>query len=366
VRLTSAAGTSAIVDDVRRMLPLLVIAAVAGAAVGIGSFAAAGGRTTTTTVVREAPATSLASSQTRQLSVNAIYRNASRGVVEITVHSTTTSTSPFGAPQEATGQGSGFVYDTNGHVITNAHVVAGANTASVRFANGHTYSAKVVGKDTSSDLAVLDVNAPASALHPLTLADSASVVVGDATVAIGSPFGLQNTVTTGIVSALDRTIDSPNGFAIENAIQTDAAINHGNSGGPLLNGAGNVIGVNAQIESDSGGNEGVGFAIPSNTVKSVASQLLAGGTVQHAFLGVRVGGTAGGARVASVRASSPAAGAGLHAGDVITKIGSSTISSADDLRNAIDSHAPGDQITIHLRRNGSERTVSVTLANRPS
>lgn len=354
-------------SPVRPLLPLLLVTAVAGAAVGVGSFAAAGGRTTTTTVVRQAPASSPASAQSQTLSVNSIYRNASPGVVEITVRATRASQFPFGGRQETTGQGSGFVYDSDGHVVTNAHVVDGADHVTVRFSNGHTYSATVVGRDTSSDLAVLDVDAPADQLHPLALADSANVAVGDGTVAIGSPFGLQNTVTTGIVSGLHRTINAPDGFAIEDAIQTDAAVNHGNSGGPLLDASGDVIGVNSQIESDSGGNEGVAFAIPSNTLKNVVSQLLTGQSVQHAYLGVRVdGAVAGGARVATVRPGTPAAKAGIRAGDVITRIGTKAIASADDLRSVVDSHAPGDQISVHLRRNGNERTVTVTLANRPS
>src|SRR6185295_6200997 len=154
---------------------------------------------------------------------------------------------------------------------TNQHVVDGAQSISVRFANGKTYSAKVVGTDPSTDIAVIKVDAPASALRPLTLADSSAVEVGDGVIAIGSPFGLEQTVTTGIVSALHRQITAPNNFTIDNAIQTDAAINHGNSGGPLLDLNGKVIGVNSQIESDSGGSDGVGFAIPSNTVRSIAS-----------------------------------------------------------------------------------------------
>src|SRR5206468_775980 len=173
-----------------------------------------------------------------------------------------------------------------GNVITNAHVVDGATSISVRFWNGATYKGTVVGSDPSTDLAVVHVDAPSSLLVPLTLGDSSAVEVGDGVVAIGAPFGLEETVTSRIVSALHRQIDAPNNFTIPDSIQTDAAINHGNSGGPLLDLQGKVIGVNAQIESDSGGNDGVGFAIPSNTVKAIVSQLLANGKAQHAFLGV--------------------------------------------------------------------------------
>ena len=158
-------------------------------------------------------------------------------------------------------------------MITNQHVVDGAESVEVTFANGKTYDATVVGSDPSTDIAVLDVDAPASVLEPLELADSSQLEVGDGVVAIGSPFGLEQTVTTGIVSALHRQITAPNDFAIDDAIQTDAAINHGNSGGPLLDLNGNVVGVNSQIESESGGNDGVGFAVPSNTVERIADAL---------------------------------------------------------------------------------------------
>src|SRR5215207_3886561 len=220
--------------------------------------------------------------------VGQIYKRTSAAVVEISVTSSG-QTTPFGDGQGSQqAQGSGFVYDTQGHVITNQHVVDNAQSVSVRFANGKTYPATVVGTDPSTDVAVIDVDAPASELRPLTLADSSAVEVGDGVIAIGSPFGLEQTVTTGIVSALHRQITAPNNFTIDDAIQTDAAINHGNSGGPLLDMDGDVIGVNSQIESDSGGNDGVGFAVPSNTVGSVVSQLLATGKVEHAYLGVGI------------------------------------------------------------------------------
>src|SRR5438067_3926690 len=280
-----------------RRTPILIAAAalVAGAGAGAGSYAAFGtGGANTTTVVHETVAAgSPAASSTKAMSVNGVYRAARDGVVEITVTSPGGSGSdnspfPFGGSgsQRSEAQGSGFIYDSSGHIITNDHVVANATAISVMFSDGSKYSAKVVGADPSTDLAVIKVNAPASKLHPLSLGDSSKLAVGDGVVAIGSPFGLDGTVTSGIVSALHREMTSPNHFAIDNSIQTDAAINHGNSGGPLLNSQGKVVGITSQIESNSGGNEGVGFAIPSSTVGSIAAQLISSGKAQHAFLGV--------------------------------------------------------------------------------
>ena len=197
---------------------------------------------------------------------------------------------------------------------------------------------------------MLKISAPASELFPLTLGDSGRLVVGDNVVAIGSPFGLEETVTSGIVSALHREMRSPSGFAIDDSIQTDAAINHGNSGGPLLNAQGKVVGINSQIESDSGGSDGVGFAIPSNTVRSIASQLISNGKAQHAFLGVllRDSSTGRGATIAQVRAGTPAAAAGLRAGDTVTAVAGKSIASASELRAAINAHRPGDSSLDHL------------------
>jgi putative serine protease PepD len=185
-------------------------------------------------------------------------------------------------------------------------------------------------------------------------------------VAIGSPFGLAETVTSGIVSALHRQITSPNNFAIDDSIQTDAAINHGNSGGPLFDEQGRVIGVNAQIESESGGNDGVGFAIPSNTVRSVVSQIVSTGKAEHAYLGVSLDGSAEQARVAEVRSDTSASRAGLRAGDVVTAVDGAKISSADELQSVIGGKKPGDTISITYLRGGKSRTVSVKLSARPS
>jgi putative serine protease PepD len=346
-----------------------------GAALAIGAGAGVAGTTafdSSTPRTAAAPATttlttaSTVASTAGDLSVNQIWKNAGASVVDITVTSNETGTGRFPFPGGGTQQaeGSGWVYDTKGDIVTNQHVVDGATAVKVKLQNGKTYTAKVLGSDSSTDLAVIKIDAPAAQLKPLALADSAAVEVGDGVVAIGSPFGLVGTVTTGIVSALDRQIQSPNNFSINGAIQTDAAINHGNSGGPLLDLSGKVIGVNAQIESDSGGNDGVGFAIASDTVKSVVPQLIAGGSVAHAFLGVSL--TSGTATVSEVRAGTPADKAGLQPGDVVTAIDGKSISGSVALQTAIDSHKPGDQVTVTYKRNGDEKTAKVTLGTRPS
>ncbi len=341
----------------------LVVAAGTGAA----TYAALDDGGTTAV----APSSSSGTAQTVKdgaLTIGQIYDRTNASVVEITVTTQAPADGPMGSGT-AQAQGSGFVYDSSGHVITNAHVVDGAESAKVRFADGKTYDATVVGVDASTDLAVLKVEAPSSALHPLELADSSQAAVGDVVVAIGSPFGLENSVTTGIVSALGRSMKAPNGYTITGSIQTDAAINHGNSGGPLLDLDGKVVGVNAQIESESGGNDGVGFAIPSSTVKSIVAQILEDGSVQHAYLGVSVtaaaDGTAG-AQLAEVRSGTPAAEAGLQAGDVLTAVDGDAVSSAAALQSAIDARKPGDRVILDYLRDGAHRTVTVTLGTRPS
>jgi S1-C subfamily serine protease len=370
----------------------LAAALVAAAGIGAGGAAtyAALSSEDTRTVVR--PVTvegSEPAASASPLSVNQIYRRAYKGVVEITV-TAEGSESPFGGPR-AQGEGSGFVYDREGHVVTNQHVVEGASSVSVRLWNGQTYDAEVVGTDASTDLAVLDVDAPASVLTPLRLGDSSEVKVGDGVVAIGSPFGLEQTVTSGIVSALHRQMTAPNDFSINDSIQTDAAINHGNSGGPLLNSRGRVIGVNAQIESESGGNDGVGFAIPSNTVRSIVSQLVETGEVEHAYLGVGVQTIPAsaaeeldlveGVALTEVGPDTPASRAGLRAatgsrlvdgqsyptgGDVVTALDGKKITSAEELQSVIDAKKPGDTVSITFVRDGDRRTVQVQLASRPS
>jgi putative serine protease PepD len=358
--------------------PYLIAAAAlaVGAGAGAGSYAAFGSDgANTTTVVQQPLATASPAAATKTLSVNGVYKSASPGVVEITATTSGSSDNapfPFGrggsGSQSSQAQGSGFVYDSDGHIVTNNHVIAGASSVSVMFSDGSKYSASVVGTDPSTDLAVLKVNAPSSKLHPLALGDSSKLEVGDGVVAIGSPFGLEETVTSGIVSALNRDISSTNSFTISAVIQTDAAINHGNSGGPLLNMSGQVVGVTTQIESDSGGNEGVGFAVPSNTISSVVSKLVQGQKVEHPYLGVFVQTPANrsGAAIGQVKSGSPAASAGLKAGDVITAFGGETIQSPDDLTAAVAAKAPGDKVSVTYVRNGSTKTTQVTIGTRPS
>ena len=344
----------------------LTAAVVAGACIGVGGGAAtylALKSDDSTTVVRQVKVSDSQPTANGALSVNEIYQRARKGVVEITV---TQGSNGFGS-QSGTAQGSGWVYDSAGHIITNEHVVDGADSVSVMFWNGKKADARVVGTDPSTDLAVIAVDAPSSLLFPLSVGDSGDLQVGDSVVAIGSPFGLEETVTAGIVSALHREMTSPNNFAIDDSIQTDAAINHGNSGGPLLNAQGKVIGVNSQIASDSGGSDGVGFAIPSDTVRSIARQLITSGKAQHAFLGVVLDdGSENGAHVAQVRGGGPAADAGLRAGDVIMQVNGEKVDSSDELRAAINAHKPGDKVSITYTRNGQSHTAEVTLASRPS
>ena len=350
-----------------RIILVTLVAALVGAGAGAGAYAVFN-KDNNTTVVRQVHVTqSVQASNTAQpgtqLTVGSIYKLANRGVVKITV--TSGGSSPF---QQGTqqAQGSGFVIDGAGHVATNQHVVAGEHSIKVTFWNGKTYSASLVGSDASTDTAVIKVAAPASVLHPLTWADSKSVQVGDGVVAIGSPFGLEETVTSGIVSALHRQMTSPNNFTIDDSIQTDAAINHGNSGGPLLNMQGKVIGITSQIESDSGGNDGVGFAVPSNTARRIGSRLISTGKAEHAYLGVQLSDTSNGARVTEVVPGKAAEKGGIQAGDVIKSFGGKKIGSVDSLRFAVDAKHPGDVVKVTLERSGQSKTVTVTLSTRPN
>ena len=354
-----------------RVVPVVAALALGGGA-GAGIYAGlsgGGGSSTSPAATTAAPATTIqpAAATTTTSTLNQIYKAATPGVVDITV--TQTSTGGFGfGQQESQAEGTGFVYDTKGDIVTAAHVVDGASAVKVKFKDGKTVSATVVGSDNSTDTAVIKVNVASSELHPLTIGSSSAVQPGDEVVAIGSPFGLTETMTAGIVSAVGRTITAPNNYSISGAIQTDAPINHGNSGGPLLNASGAVIGVNVQIDSESNGSEGVGFATPIDTVKSVADTLIAGGKVEHAYLGIQVGDAPnnGGAQVSCVVSGSPADNAGMKAGDVITAVGTTQITSADDLTAAVNTYKPGDKATMTVTRNGSTKSLSVTFGNRPS
>jgi S1-C subfamily serine protease len=333
----------------------------------------------------------------RSMTINQIYSRDAPGVAFIQAEQQAEPDpfNPFGSPGGGTATGSGFVIDGEGHILTNAHVVGGAGQVTVKLGeDGETLDAKVLGQDTSTDIAVLEVDPGDVDLHPLALGDSSQVEVGDPVVAIGNPFGLDRTATAGIVSAVQREIDAPNGFTITDAIQTDAPINPGNSGGPLLDALGRVIGVNSQIESpNGGGNVGIGFAVPINTAKEVADQLIADGEVEHAFLGIsgtdltpEIAGifnldVDSGALVQSVAPGSPADEAGIEAGDaqvrvdglpvraggdVITAVDGEPVSGMDEVIAAVDGKQPGEELELTVVHGGDERTVTLDLADRPA
>ncbi len=350
----------------------------------------------TTTILREVQASSTepaAFPSSGGKTISQIYGDAKRGVVQVTSTSVVSS-NPFLGPQEQQAQGSGFVIDKDGHVVTNYHVIQGAKKVTVSFSDNEQRDATVVGSDPSTDIAVLKIQgAWARSLTPLSLGDSSTVQVGDAVIAIGNPFGLERTVTAGIVSALQRQITAPNNFEIDEVIQTDAAINHGNSGGPLLNADGDVIGVNAQIESDSGGNVGIGFAIPINTVKDVAGQLIKQGKVEHAYLGIEMVSINSdladnfrvpvdtGVLIERVHAGSPAEQAGLKGGttqvvlagttywlggDVITKADGKAVETSDQLASVVTAKEPGDSLDLEVHRGQEILNVTVELGRQPS
>jgi putative serine protease PepD len=296
-------------------------------------------------------------------STAALYKRVKNSVVE--VKSATGGSDAFGNDRQGEATGSGFVIDELGHIVTNQHVVSGAESVRVEFSDGSEVAAEVVGTDPSTDIAVLDVNRPAAQLTPVSFASEGTLEVGDPVIAIGSPFGLQGTLTTGVISALGREIRSPNGFTIENAVQTDAALNHGNSGGPVLNTQGRVVGVAAQIASENGGNVGIGYAVPGDTARRVAADLIQDGSVEHAYLGVSLPND-GAARIQDVVNGAPADRAGLRAGDEVTAVDGDAIESGDQLREKIDAQRPGEKLTLTITRSGDERTVEVTLGERPA
>jgi putative serine protease PepD len=360
-----------------RSVGAFAVAAIAGALVSalVVEQTVAPSTTTVRTVVRPVTVNSGQSAsnlRTTGKSVNQIYNQNSPGVVEIvsTIPASSSSTqTPFSTPSSGNeqAQGTGFEIDDQGDIVTNAHVVSGATSIRVTTKNHATYDAKLVGSDPTTDVAVIRITASPSSLSPLEFANSNGVKVGDAVVAIGDPFGLTNTVTAGIVSALNRTITSPNNHPITGAIQTDAAINHGNSGGPLLNADGQVIGITSQIEtgdeSSSSGNDGVGFAVASNTVVRIAHQLIQNGKASHPFLGVYLGDTTTGAVVAKVVAGSPAAKAGIKEGDVIVKVAGRTVHGPEAVITNVGRLRPGATVAIEIRRNGQPKTLQVTIGS---
>jgi S1-C subfamily serine protease len=388
-------------NNSRRFLPLLAVAAAgaAGAALALGGAYALGsfdGENTVT--VREVTVPSTSQPTTfrpgQALSIAEVYKRSAPAVVQITA---TSKSAPFGSESQPRALGSGFVFDKAGYIITNYHVIADAGSISVTFSNNQSIDATLVGSDPYTDIAVLKVNTPSSALTTLTLGDSDAVHVGDSVVAIGNPFGLSRSVTAGIVSAIQRQITSPtpDQYAIDHVIQTDAAINHGNSGGPLLNARGEVIGVNAQIETGgiTQGNVGVGFAVPSNTVKSVAGQLIETGKVEHAAIGITAQpltpdvaeefrlAVKSGVIVETVQPGSGAAKAGLKGGttdvtvagesyrlggDIIVSANGMPIKDLASLRDIASELEPGDTITLEIYRGEVKRTIDVKLGRRPS
>ena len=325
--------------------------------------------------------------------VNEIYRRTDAGVAFVEASGGSAGASPIpGLPTpegEGRSTGSGFALDSQGYILTNAHVVEGADKVRVRFGDGDLVRVKVEGTDPSTDLAVLKADPGKVKLRPIPLGDSKKVRVGDPAIAIGNPFGLEHTVTTGIVSALQRSIEAPNGFSIQNAIQTDASINPGNSGGPLLDSRGRVIGINAQIETGGGtrGSVGIGFAIPINLAKQVVPQLKDKGEVEHPYIGVTTAPvpddakglpTDDGALVQEVAPGSPARDAGLRAGtkesdtpplvlggDLIVKVDGVRIQEPDQVAAAIADNRPGDKIVIEFYRGKTLRKVELTLGKRP-
>jgi S1-C subfamily serine protease len=375
---------------VKNGFPAMVAAGLMGGGVATATLLGTGlaGRDTTRMVVRQSTLGSAASPAAQRagaLTVGEIYKRDAPGVVFVRARSLQSEPSPFELQQrtENLATGSGFVIDTEGRLLTNAHVVAGATDIHVTFSGNRTVTARVLGKDDDTDLALLGVDPKGLDLRPLGLGSSSSVQVGDPTVAIGNPFGLDRTLTTGVVSAKQRRITAPSGFSIDDVIQTDAAINPGNSGGPLLDAAGRVIGINSQIATaGSQGSVGIGFAVPIDTAKAILPELQAHHMVSHAYLGARGSDTASlvaldeggrpGVRVEEVDPGGPAARAGIlgagavSGGDVITAVDGRAVRSMADVDDLVSRHQPGDGCAVSLLRDGKALTVQVQLTERPA
>jgi len=381
-----------------------LVVAVIGGALALGGAALFGKLGTHTTIKQvSAPPqtvpTTLQSPATKGLTPEVIYQRDAPGVVQITATSVTQAPAdPFNllpaTPETTQSLGSGFVIDRAGHIVTNYHVIQGAQKVQVSFSAQDQLAATVVGKDPSTDVAVLKVDTHARALTPLALGDSDAVRVGDSVYAIGNPFGLARTLTAGLVSAVQRQIFAPDGIPVEHAIQTDAAINHGNSGGPLLDDAGRVIGVTSQIQTGSStnqGNVGIGFAIPINTVRDIAGQIIANGKARHAYLGLSVLAltptlqklfnlpTSKGLLVQQVTTGSAADKANIApgttpvvvggesyrvGGDIIVSLDGQRVTTQQELFNTVQQKAPGDKLAITLWHDGKKRSVTVRLGQR--
>lgn len=360
----------------RFVLLAVAIALVVGAGAGFAAHQLTNSnKSASPPITRDVARTTPVASSTSTNSLTDIYKADAPGVVTVTVAGRDSSGSnSFGMPgqsQKFEAIGTGFEIDSNGNIMTAEHVVANASSIKVTFQNGSTATATLVGSDSSTDSAVIHVDVPASQLHPLTLGNSKTVLPGQTVVAIGTPLSpnYSESMSAGIVSAINRSITAPNGFSIPGTIQTDAAINHGNSGGPLIDVATNtVIGINDQIPAGTvDANVGIGFAAPIDAAKTSAMTIIAGGTVQHAYMGVRIGDSpTGGAKVGLVVAGSPAAAAGLKKGDVVTKYNGKAILNADALTAIVTQSSVGEKVTLTIVRGGQTKHVTMTLGNQPS
>src|SRR5215218_8414086 len=357
-------------NSLRKVIAPAAALLAAGLIGGLASIAAYEALDTDTVSATAPSATATAepvASSRSESAITGLVSDALPSVVEVKVEGTSSENQFPGVPSPSVeALGSGWLFDDEGHVVTNEHVVEGAEKVTIAFQDGTEVAATVVGSDPSTDVAVLKLESVPDSVEPLQLGSTSALQLGDPVVAIGSPLGLQGTVTAGIVSGLHRDIEAPNQFTIDGAVQTDAALNHGNSGGPLLDLNGRVIGMNAQIASETGANTGIGYAIPVETVRSIAEQLIASGKVEHAYLGVSIEDGDGGARIAEVRPETPAARAGLEAGDVVTEVDGETVQSGDDLRLAVEAHKPGDSLELTVKRDGDTKTVTVELGTRPA